>query len=223
MATGQNLLDLMEVLHPELQNQPTEGSVAKSLLALNMAQDFMESLFAKEPSLLGGTTGTIATVANTETTAFPAGVLRIDKIQRLDATTLRPICTLEPIYEVGGHLPDAPWPLSLATGSNGAPLAYYTNGTLIYWSPLPDAIYTMRWYGFQVAVTLAANGTFLYPDICMGPLATMAVRIIRVGLDDSTTDLKGLAGDLFKPAIEALAGFRRERARGFNYLYQHTT
>ncbi len=223
MATGQTLLNMMEVFHPELQNQPGEESVARSLLALNMAQDFLESLLAQLPGVLGSAAGVVQTAPGVETTAFPAGVLRIDKLQRLDPVNQRPVGDLEPILEAGGHLPGAPWPLGLVAGAEGAPAAYWTNGTLIYWSPVPDAIYPVRWYGFQTQADLTAAGTFGYPDVCLAPVAAMAARILRVGLDDPESDLKAIAGDLFEPVLMTLGRFRRERARGFNYRYVHNT
>ncbi len=223
MATGQTLLNLVEVLHPELQNQPGEADVTKSLLALNMAQDYMESLLAAEPELMGDGVGNISTTAQIESTAFPANVLRIDKLQYLDPTTLLPVYDLEDLKKAGGHVNNSPWPINLVATSGAQPQAYYTNGTRIYWAPLPDNTYTIRWYGFKTADDITAGGTFAYRDICMNPLATMAARIVRIGLDDAADQLEKLAGDLFKPVITVLSNFRRERAPGYTYRNFHRT
>jgi hypothetical protein len=219
MSTGQSLLNIMEVLHPELQNQPGEGSVAKSLIALNMAQDYLESLLAQYPQVLGSDIGTVVTAAGVETTTFPAGVLRVDKLQLLDGSG-RPTATLDPL-DTGEHAPDGGWPALVSGG--GGPDGYFTNGTSIFWHPLPDGIYTVRYYGFKAKLDITAGGTFGYPDICMGPVATLAARIIRVGLDDGAADLKALAGDVFSDMLSALSNFRREAAPGFKYRYRHTT
>jgi len=87
-VTGQNLLDRMELVNQELQLQAGEADVVRGLVALNVAQDYLESLLASRgKSFIGTTPGNVVTAANTETTAFPAGVLRIDRMQVLDATT----------------------------------------------------------------------------------------------------------------------------------------
>ena len=44
MATGQTVLDLMEVLAPELQLQSAEADVVKGLIVLNRAQSAFEML-----------------------------------------------------------------------------------------------------------------------------------------------------------------------------------
>ena len=79
MASGQDLLDLMELLNQELQLQTGEENVARGLVALNAAQDAFEGLAALRPKILGSRTGTVTTAANTETTAFPSGLLRVDR------------------------------------------------------------------------------------------------------------------------------------------------
>lgn len=224
MATGQSLLDRMELLFPEQQLQSGESDVTKGLLALNMAQDYLESVLALHPEVLLDTDGTVTTTANTEKTAFPTGLLRLDKMQFLDATTSRPVRDLKLIRTTGGHAASASWPMSLGSPSgNGAPYGYYTNGRSIYWDPLPNATHTCRWYGFQAATDITAAGAFLYPDICLSPLATFAVRIIRTGLDDATEAYLALAEELFVPVVAVLKRFRRENAPGLSYTMVHDT
>jgi hypothetical protein len=212
----------MEVLHPELQLQSGEGDVVRGLLAANMAQDYMESVFALHRGLLGDTVGTVTTTANTETTTYPTGLLRIDKLQYLDAGTARPVWDLDPTYVTGGHAPATDW-LSTGSTTTGKPRGYWTNGRLIYWDPLPDGTHTVRWYGLQAQADLTAAGTILYPDVCLTPLANCAVRLIRTGLDDDTAAYVAWASELFEPVVQALAHFQRERAPGLIYRYGHTT
>ena len=81
MATGQTLLDLMEVLDRGLQLQSGQTGVTMGLRAANAAQDYLESLLALQPNNYGSTVGTVTTTADTETTAFPTGLLRLDRLQ----------------------------------------------------------------------------------------------------------------------------------------------
>lgn len=222
MSSGQSILDRMEVLAPELQLQAGEANVAKGLVAVNMAQDYLESVFASYPGIWGGTTGTVVTVASTETTAFPTGVLRLDLVQLLDDSG-KVVRDLDPIYVTGGHARGSEWLQSTASSITGTPLGYWTNGLFLYWAPTPDAVYTLRWYGFQAGTDLTASGTVVYPDICLTPLATMAVRLIKTGLDDPIQQYQALATELFTPVVEALSHFQRERAPSVEYRYRHDT
>lgn len=223
MATGQTLLDTMEIVNPELQLQSGEVDVARGLVALNRAQDYLESIIASERGVKGDTVGTVTTSASTESTAFPTGVLRIDRLQRISSTTSRPELDLMPIRGVGSHADVVRWPIVLdAAASPGAPEAYYTNGRSIYWAPLPDGTYTVRWYGFQVASDITASGTFAYEDICILPLASFAARLLKIGLEDDQTDIATLAENTFRPTLKALANFQRDGAIPLVYRYNHS-
>ena len=225
MATGQSLLDRMELLNQELQLQSGENDVTRGLLALNIAQDYYESLAANRDGLLGGNAiGTVTTSASTESTTFPSGVLRIDRLQYVDPTTSRPAWEIVPTRRVGGHATSFYWPWQLiATSTTGKPRRYYTNGTNIYWDPLPDATHTVRYSGFSVAADLTAGGTFAYPDIVMLPLASFAVRLYKLGLDDSQEDMINLARSVFNPVLDTLANFQRDGAVEFQYTQTHDT
>lgn len=221
--TGQDLLDRMELVNQELQLQAGEADVTKGLLALNVAQDFLESLLAAIPKVSGSGSGTVTTSASTESTAFPAGLLRIDRLQYLDPATSRPAWDLAKLNRVGGHAVSRYWPLNLlSTSGSGKPRAYWTNGTVIYWSPLPDGTNTVRYYGLVAASSITAGGTFAYPDFVAFPLATLAAKILKLGLDDPTQDLDGLAQQTLKPAIDALANLNRDGAKGLEYTTIHT-
>lgn len=224
MATGQTLLDTMELLNQELQLQSGEADVTRALVALNRAQDFYEAQASMEPGIHGSGSNTVVTASQIETTAYPAGLLRIDALQLLDSNTNRPKCTLDPIYESGGQANSNVWPYNLLINpGSGAPTGYFTNGTLIYWSPLPDNVYTVRWLGFQVAADVSAAGTFSYPDVLILPMASFAVRLMRIGVDDSAESIAKLASETFQPVIATLSNFRREKGKPFNYRYRHST
>lgn len=224
MATGQTLLNLMEVVFPELQLQAAEADVTKGLLALNVAQDFFESVVAQYPNVKGDTIGTVTTSASTESTAFPTGVLRIDKLQFIDPSTSRPAWDLFNSRETGSHSYNRFWPYNLfTTSSAGRPRAYWTNARNIYWDPLPDATHTVRWYGFQVASDITAGGTFAYDDIVMFPLASFAAKLVKDGLDDDSTALTDLAVSTFTPIIKVLSNINRDGARGLVYRYGNGT
>lgn len=222
MSTGQSLLDRMEVLFPEKQLQDGESDQALGLVAANMAVDYMESVFALHPGFYGDSVGTVSTTANIETTNVPQGLLRLDKLQYLDASTLRPRWDVDVIFETGGHAPSGSW-LDAVTSTTGSPRKAWTNGRKFYWDPLPDDTHQIRWYGLQAAADLTAGGSFTYPDICLTPLAAMAVRLLRTGLDDPIDAYQQLAEELFQPVVQALSRFNRTRPQSFLYDSVHTT
>ncbi len=221
MATGQALLNRMELLDPELQLQSGEADVTRGLLALNIAQDHFESVVASYGDLLGGTYTAVAMTANTEYTPFPAEMLRLDSLWLLDDDS-RPYKELENISKVGGHAISQIFPVTFSS-SPGVPSGYYTNGTWLLWDRLPDEAHNFRAYGFYSKDDITASGTFGYKDICMLPMATFAVKIISLGLDDGQKDLDSLAAETFNPVIATLSNFNRTGASGFSYRYSHDT
>lgn len=223
MATGQTILNLMEVLHPEMQLQVGENDVNKGLLAANMAQDYMETVFALHPDLLGDGTGTVVTANGVETTTFPSTLLRLDRVQYLDPSTSKPLYDLRDIRRTGGQVMTTGYPLVNAANTVGGPEGYWTDGTNFYWTPIPDGTYTLRWYGFVPQADITASGTFGYRDVCLTPLAALAVRFIRVGLDDDPQAYIALAKEIFEPVVKLLSNFQRESAPGYMYRYRHTT
>jgi len=224
MATGQSILDLMEVMDRGLQLQSGETGVALALRAVNAAQDYLESILALDPNVMGSGIGTVTTAASTERTAFPSGVLRIDRLQFIDPNTSRPAWDLDRVGYPGDYYQSrmiAPT-LQYDVSTTGRPVRYWTNGTNIYWDPLPDATHTVRYYGFTGASTLTAGGTFAYPDIALMPIATYAVKMMRIGKDDDVQGIMTTAAEVFKPAVEALGRFNRDRPPGYDYRYFHT-
>jgi hypothetical protein len=215
----------MEVLDNELQVQAGEDDVVVALRSLNAAQDYFEALSAKEPDILGDTKGTVTTSASTETTTFPTGLLRVDRLQFIDPTTSLPQWDLLPLRRTGSHIDRRFWPYNIFSvqSSPGRPAAYWTDGRNIYWDPLPDATHTVRWYGLQAATDITASGTFAYPDICMLPFASFAARLLSMGLADDSTELMLLAETQFKSIIDALRGFQRDGPGELHYTQTHTT
>lgn len=222
--TGQSLLDRMELLNQELQLQAGEADVARGLLALNVAQDYFESVAAQRAKVFGSGIGNTTATANTESTTFPAAVLRIDRIQFIDPATSKPAWDLQPLRRTGGHAVKSFWPMNLVASSmTGKPTGYWTNGSNIYWSPTPSATYTVRWYGFQAADDITAGGTFVYPDIVALPLASMAVRLVKGGLDDEVKEISSLALETFTQVLDTLGNFNRDGAPGMEYTEVHST
>jgi hypothetical protein len=225
MATGQNLLDMMELANQELQLQPTEVDVARGLTALNVAQDFFENLMASRKIKAGTTNPTteISATANVETTAFPTGFIRIDRIWRLDGTGGNPVAELENLKRTGGHRmrSQIPWIFQSSTGS-GTPAAYWTQGYAIYWSPKPSATTYYRVYGQSRAADITAVGAFTYDEGVMFPLASFAARIMATGVADSSTDLSALSTEFFEKVLDTLERFNRDGGQDLTYTRVHT-
>ena len=221
--TGQSLLDRMEIVNQELQLQSGETDVTRGLIALNMAQDYFESVAAQRAGLFSSGIGTVTTTASTESTAFPSNLLRLDRLQRINGSTSRSEAELFRIHRTGGHASSSQWPYSLTVASGtGKPSGYWTNGTNIYWQPLPDATYTVRWYGFQAATDITASGTFLYPDIVSLPLATFAVKLLLAGVGDTLNDMSGLATEFFRQVLDTLSSVNRDGASPLEYTQIHS-
>jgi len=216
----------MKVLFPELQIAPGGKDVATALTAENMAQDYLESVFALHPEIHGDTSGTITTTAGQETTTFPIGVIRLDRLYLLDLQTGRPMSPIDLIRETGGHAGTGAVAPSLVGGSNGGggrPWQAYTNGRLLYWAPYPDNAYSVRWYGLQQQADVTVADPVAYADLCLTPLATFAVQMIRTGLDDDVAQYTALATTIFEPVVASLTGFRRDRPAPYQYRYSHDT
>lgn len=223
--TGQSLLNLIELFDQENQLQPGEADVTRGLLALNVAQDYFEAQVARRTKVLVDQVGTVTTTASAESTPFPAGLMRVDRMQYLDPTTSLPMWDLDVIKKVGGQTRLWRWPFALVAPQNisGKPRGYWTNGRNIYWDPIPDTTYTIRWYGFKSADDITADGTFAYPDEVAAPIASFAATVLRVGLGDDANETATLANQIFDPVIDNLSRFNRDGAEPFEYRYTHLT
>lgn len=223
MATGQTLLTWMEILWPELQLQSGESDVTKGLLALNAAQDMLETHMAQyADDMYGGTEGTLSTTANQEYTTFPTGLLRVDQIDMLDDTDL-PAYTLDPLDPGGSARGRWYWNVASSTSSAGKPAGWWANKNRIYWDPIPAEVYDLRYYGLVAATDITANGTFLYPDYAILPVAVLATKMLRMGVDDPTDAYSDLAVETFNPVLDAMSGFNRSGPRGLTYSRKHDT
>jgi hypothetical protein len=224
MATGQTLLNICEDVFPELQLQSGQVDVAKGLRALNVAQDLFETVIATHSDVLGSDISTVTTTNNTESTTFPSTLLRLDGLDFIDPDTSRPAWPLIEHKSRGGHAWRRFWPWSLiSTSSTGRPLGYWTDGSNIYWDPLPNGTHTVRWYGFAGATDITAGGTFLYPDQVMFPIVIFAVRVLKTGVDDPVPDYVSLAQDTFQPLVKTLSRFKRDTAMPLVYRFSHDT
>lgn len=221
--TGQTLLDTCEVLNQELQLQSGEVDVVRALRALNIAQDFFEAQLGGYPNVCGSGSGTITATANTETTAVPTGLIRLDTLTLLDANS-RPRYDLIPDKNARIGANRRWWMLSGTFASSpGALRSYYTNGNNIFWRPIPSTTQSVRWHGLTPAADITAGGTFAYNDIAALPIASFAVHLLAMGVADSVQDLTSLASAVFTPVIKTLAGLNQAGADGLVYDYNHTT
>lgn len=219
MATGQTLLDTMEMLNQELQLQSGESDVTRGLVALNRAQNHLEAMAAGHGRSLQSTTA-ISQTANVHYTARPAGLLRIDRIQLLDSNN-RPLYNLDPDKRAGGNAIGWSWPLSLTAGS-GKPYRYSYDRTNFYWTPIPDAANNLLVYGLVAASAITASGTFAYDDVLILPLAGFAVRLLRAGVDDAVQDVGTIAQETFGPVLKTLSLANRDLASGLEYRRSHS-
>src|SRR5690606_9432881 len=180
-------------------------------------------VIAQRPNLFGDTTGTISIVANTPTSAYPATLLRLDKMWMLHPTSGLPAYPLNRIDMVGGQGLSRKWPLTLiAPAAPGRVDSYWTDARNVYWSPQPGQDDTVRWYGFTPASDITAAGTFAYPDIAAMPIAAFATKLMRIGVGDGSLDLDA-AVTAFGAVVDTLSHFNRDRAPGFIYQDVHTT
>lgn len=218
------ILSKMSVLDNELDISSGGADETRAISALDMAQDMFEVILANHPDLLG-TVANTATVANTEATAWPTGLMRIDTMWYIDPTTSLPAWEINVIQDVGGHAVGVGFPFNVGLmGSKGAPVGVYTNRANLYWKPLPDAVYTVRINGLysQTDITTRAQ-TFAYPDQVSNPMAAYANRLLSIGVADPTDDLKSLADEMFAPAINMLRQPTRQRPQSRQYSRMHTT
>lgn len=223
-GTVADLLTLMSILDNELETASGEDDEATAILALVQAQHLFESIAAELPRVLQSTI-TSTTTASTETTTFSTSLRRLDALWYVDANG-NPIRKLNKIEDIGGHVPNLPWPLDLfvASVSGGVPYGYYASATQFFWLPKPDAAYNLRLYGFVKQIEFATRSSdFNYPLECKLPLAQFATKLIGVGKNDDTTELDKLAGQLFRPLLRQLRKFDRSKPMSRAYTEYHTT
>lgn len=222
--TAATLLSRMQVMYNELQISSGGDDETRALAALDMAQDYLEAVAAAMPRI-GQTTTTVASVANTETTALPTGMLRLDSLWYIDASTSLPAWEVLSIDDTGGYRPSTQWPVNLGLSSpTGVPNRFAYDSANLYWSPQPDAAYTFRVYGLFARTDITTRAiTFGWPDDLSTPVAAFANRLLKMGIDDPTQDAQALAEETFTPALRRMRNMIRQHPIGRAYTRTHFT
>lgn len=219
-ADGQLLLDHVNDVIAEIDVQPAEDDVPRALRSLNRAQDLVEMLLSPIPlvrSMLG-TKENIVTVANDELTAVPAGFLTVERLQFINPDTSLPSYSLTSIPWVGGSSINGGDPLLSVSLGGGPPREYTIFGGDVYWSPVPDAIHTVRIWGFKAAADIAVGTNWDYGDELIMAVAAVAARIFKGRIDDDPAEIVRLANDNLSPVI---AQMKRRWSDGPDY-FRHT-
>lgn len=221
-GTVADIFDLMEMLDNELETESGGVDAADALIAAIQAQHYLEVLAASMPRVLQSTVD-VVTAASTETTTWTSSILRLDALWLLDSNS-RPIRKMTRIDEVGGHVPNLPWPVQVSEVGTGAPGAYYGNMANFYWLPTPDGVHSLRVYGFIEQSRFASRSSAVsYPYRLHLPMAQFAVKLLALGVSDDTIDLDGLAAQVYTPALRQLRKFDRSGPHGRHYTEHHTT
>lgn len=222
--TAADLLTRMQILDNELEIAAAGDDETRALAALDMAQDYFESVAASMP-IIGQTKSDVVTVANTETTAWPATLLRVDSVWYVDPATSRPAWELKLLDGPGDHIGSSPFPLNLVTTTGtGKPYGYSYDSEYFYWSPLPDAAHTLRVYGLVSKTNLTTRAvTFGWPDGVSVPIAAFACRLLEMGIDDPADELQALAEEAFVPVLRRMRKANRQEPRGRHYTRTHYT
>ena len=228
--TISSIMSKMQVVDNELDVSVGGADETRCISALDMAQDAFESILANQPDTLG-TISTILTTANQEYTTWPTALMRLDTLWYMNTsvTPNQPAWEIEIIQDVGGQAQGGNWPWfgagsGYAPNGFGQPAKAYTNRQYLFWTPIPDAIYTLRAYGLSEAADITARGeTFAYPNAVANPLAVYATRLMEMGIDDPSDELKALADEMFAPVINMLRQPTRQRPQSRQYSRVHTT
>lgn len=229
--TGADLLTELFVLDNELRITSGGADETRCLAALNMSQKMFAVVAAAEPRVLQ-IHQEITTTANQDYSAWPTGLARIDGMFLLDTTQTpnRQVWEIDVVYETGGQNPTLAWPpinlLSAGSGNTpGAPKVCYAEmDSKLNWGPVPDAVRTVRIYGYWVPTTLATRATtFGLPDRTSLAIVSFASRILSMGLDDPSEELEALAKEAFTPTIRGLRRFTRSKPAPRKYSRVHFT
>ena len=224
------LLGDMTVFDNELQVEADAVDEARAIRAINIVQRWFEAIAAGDGEAFQ-TYGTITQTANTEVTSWPTDLLRLDDLWLMDTTVTPnlPTARLDPIYETGGHRPSTVGiteivALSLATGKPSRYWATQPPGGKIFWEQIPDAANTIRWYGMVAATAYTARSdTFSYPPSCATVFSQQAAKLLRIGRDDSVSDLRVEAAGSLRDALHASRNWRSTGPVGRAYQDVHTT
>ena len=224
------LLDYLQIFDVELRVEKDAQDESRAIRAVNIVQKWFEGIAAGESEMLQSYS-TLTTTASTEVSSWPTGLLRLDSFWYVDTTQTPnlPQWQLEPMYETGGHRPSMSYPESVVlSNTTGKPRRYYATGPhtagRIFWDPVPDDAWTIRYYGLIAASDYTVRtGTFAYPDSCAPVFAQEAAKILRMGKDDSITDLQRQAAGSLTVALKACRGWWNDVAGGRAYSETHDT
>ena len=224
------ILSKMSVVDNELDIAVGGADETRSISALDMAQDVFESIVANHPNTLG-TIGTFTTTASTEYTTWPTALLRLDTLYLMNTsqTPNLPQWQIEIIQDVGGQAEGGNWPwfgalTGYAPQGFGAPRKAYTNRQYLFWAPVPDQAYTMRYYGLVAKTDITSRSqTFEYPDTVSVPMAVYATKLLSIGVADPAGELQALADEIYAPVINMLRKPTRQRPQSRQFSRIHTT
>jgi hypothetical protein len=221
MSVGTNLLQVMDDLDDQF-SATDHASIGYRLL--NNALSLIDSAIAKR-SKVEQTDATISTAKDTEKTARPATLRRIDKVVMED-TNGRPWYEMEAEHGFTGlrnmnHSRALEWVVSSVTGT-GRPYKYYVDSSDFYWGPYdPNAVYTVRILGYYTTTAITASGTFGLSDDYLVPIALMALVLFRTGVEDPTEEHTILMLSHLTPLLDSLEHFWQHGGRRPNYADQH--
>jgi hypothetical protein len=228
-VTIATILGKMNVVDNELDIAVGGADETRAIAALDMAQDAFEAIVANHPDTLGKIS-TISTTANQEYTTWPSSLLRLDNLYLMNTsvTPNLPQWEIVIIQDVGGQAAVGSFPWLTGVGyspsGTGAPTRAYTNRQYLFWTPVPDQVYTLRAYGFSSETDITTRGqTFAYPDYVANPMAVFATRLMEMGIDDPSAELKDLADELYGPVLNSLRQPTRQRPQARQYSRVHTT
>lgn len=225
--TIQDIFNRMMLYDNQLSLLAGGDDVTRGIWAINLVTDWFEARAVRRSDVLQ-TDETFDTTANTEKTAWPSRLMRLDSLWRLDSDGYQ-VCELDPIDKSGGHQEGTKFPFQFVTGSSrslGPPEAYRGRGQggQFYWQPRPDAVYTMRAYGlWAVADYTAAANTFAHPDSVALVLAPFATKVFRIGLDRELLGVHQASESAFDAVLDALDGQGENQTAGYNYSEPHDT
>lgn len=225
-----DVMSRMQVFDNELDVSVGGADESRCITALDMAQDAWEAVLATEPDTLG-TISTITTTAQQEYTTWPSTLMRLDTLWMMNAqvSPAVPQWEIRIIQDVGGQAWQYPWPwlsgiLGYVPQGYGAPVAAYTNRQYLFWAPIPDQVYQLRAYGLSSQTSITSRSqTFAYPDQVSNPMAAYAVRMMQLGIDDPTEEIRQFASELYSPVIKMLRQPTRQRPQSRQYSRVHTT
>lgn len=219
-GTVADLLGDMQVLNNELRTGAGEVDEVRAVRALSMAQHFFEAHAATRGRVLGSTIN-VAQSAQTETTPWPSSLLRLDAVWLLDANG-RAIRSLDNIDHIGEHVPSLPWEITLSDSAIGVAGGYVADMESFWWFPLPSGATSIRLYGLIEQPEFATrNSTFGRPLRCKLPLASLAVKLMRMSVDDDTTTVDSWVAATLAPLWKGLQGFDRTGAHARVYTQVH--